>query len=793
MTARSSTADGELSQLCQDLRLLWEQAGGPSVRRLADRVGLGKTQVGAILSGGIRRPPDWDVMRGLVEAFYKYAHDHGREQELTIRAGVDEYWRPRHAVVEHAFSHGPRAQREHPPTAIGEPAAAAITLPQQLPPIAPHFAGRQAELSVLTASPAGPLLITGMAGVGKTTLAVAWAHQMASRFPDGQLYLNLRGFDPSGQTISPDQAVRVLLETLLPAPHHLPPGFEAQTGLYRSLLANKRMLVLLDNARDADQVRALLPGAPGCRALVTSRVDLAGLVASDGAFPLVLSVLPDIEARELLANRLGRQRVSAEPEAVRRLIAICGGLPIALAIVAARAAGRPDFSLSALADETDRARGGLSAFRLGDPSADARAVFSWSYQALSVPAARLFRLFGVVSFPDIGVHAAASLAGLPLEQTVALLEELCRAHLVAEAAPARYVLHDLMRAFATEMAQDEDDPATRELALLRYLDHHAYTAYAATMVLSPRRAPIGFDPAHDGVTPQPLSERADATRWFIAESEAVLIAAAQAAELGHDSHVWRLAWAVADFFEILGHFHDWVALQELAIAAARRSADRETYGRMLVIGGNACIHADDLDRALWHLEASHEVFERIGNLEWLARAVNDTGQVLERQGRYAEALKYAQRSLEIYCATGNLTGQARARNSCGWCHCMLGQHERAIEECGLAMAHYQIISDVSGEASVWDSLGHAHHGLRRHAVAIECYREALRCVRFVGDRYNEAGILVGLGDAQLDAGDEAEAQQSWRLSLAIYDELSEPEAGQVRQRLGSDRGSAGRS
>ncbi len=776
MAANPAGAE-ELAALCRDLRRLWEQAGGPSVRRLAEKVGLGKTQISVILSGGIRRPPDWYVVRGIVEAVYKHAHDHGRQQELTIRAGADEYWRPRHAAVERAAGRGAGVAEHAVDTAQ-------TSVPYQLPPVAPHFVGRLAELTALSASTGGPLLITGMAGVGKTTLAIAWAHEAAGLFPDGQLYLNLRGFDPSGQRVTPDRAVRVLLETLLPAGQTLPPGLDAQVGLYRSLLADRRMLVVLDNAHDADQVRVLLPGAAGCRAVVTSRMELTGLVTTDGAYALRLDVLPDAEAHQLLANRLGRPRVSAEPEAVTRLIAICGGLPLALAVVAARAASRRHFALAALADETDRARGSLNAFGLGDPSADTRAIFSWSYQALAAPAARLFRLLGVVASPDIGLAAVASLAGLPEAQAEATLAQLCRAHLVTEAAPGRFAMHDLMRAYAAELAGDEAVREESEAAHGRYLDYCVHTAFSAAMLLSPARVPIRLESARRAVTLSVLPDRAAAMRWFAVENDALLAAAGQAAARGHDRQVWQLAWAVADFYELHGRFHDWVAVQQLAIAAARRSGDAEIHGRMLLVGGNAHRHTGDLDGALRLYEASREVFERAGTLAWQARAVHGIGSILERQGRYEEALAHAQQALEIYRAAGDRTGEARAGNSLGWRYSLLGRHEQAISECRLALAYYQSAGDIRGQASTWDSLGHAHHGLGRNKEALDCYREALRGYRQAGDRYNQAGTMVHLGDVYLDAGEQAEAYHTWGQALEIYDRLKHPEAQRVRQRLG---------
>jgi tetratricopeptide (TPR) repeat protein len=687
---RAPTAgDDVLTQLCRDLRLLQEQAGGPSVRALAVTVGLGKSQVGSILNATIRRPPDWHVVRGLVEALYKYAHDHGREQRLSIRSGLEEYWRPRYAMVEHAYDRSTPRRRSPAPTDPG------AVVPRQLPPAVPHFVGRAAELTALTraadrsAGAHGPVLITGMAGVGKTTLAVAWARQATRLFPDGQMYVNLRGFDPSGLAVTPAQAVRGLLDALAVPPPMVPPGFEAQVGLYRSLLAERRMLVLLDNARDADQVRALLPGAPLCRVLVTSRVELTGLVAADGAYPLALDVLPDRDARRLLAHRLGRERVTAEPAAVDRLIAVCGRLPMALAIVAARGATRPDFPLSTIAEETDSALRGLGAFQVGDSSVDMRGVFSWSYRAPSAPAARVFRLLGQHAGPDVATTAVASLTGLPGSEVGPLMAELVRAHLVTEPAPGRYGLHDLLRTYAMELAGSVEEGYERDAARRRILDHYAHTGYAAALLLSPQRVPVPLAPTGPGVSPEPLADRDEALRWFAAERAVLLAATASADRTGYDAHAWLLGWDIADFLELRGHLHDWIAVQSHAVAAARRLADPEILARSLLILGTAYWRAGRVDDAFPPYHEALDVFGALGDPTWQARAVNGLGGLMERQGRSAEALAYAQRSLRLYRDAGDPEGEARAHNSLGWLHCQLGQYEEAIDHCQQALTRYR--------------------------------------------------------------------------------------------------------
>ena len=328
--------------------------------------------------------------------------------------------------------------------------------------------------------------------------------------------MNLRGFDPSGSPMVPGEAVRGFLDAFGVAPERVPVGTQAQADLYRSILAGRRVLVVLDNARDADHVRALLPGGPGCLAVVTSRHRMTSLVAAEGAYPLTLDLLTDAEATALLRRHLGPGRTDAEPAAAGRIVAACSGLPIALAIVAARAAAHPGFPLAALADELADARLGLDALDGGDLMTDMRAVFSWSYERLSPPAAAMFRLLGIHAGPDISAAAAASLAGDPADGTRRAgdpagsarraLGELARAHLVQEHTPGRFTFHDLLRAYAAELAQTVDTAADRTAATGRVLEHYFRTGYAGSLLLSPHRDPIRHRrPSSRSPTPTPRS------------------------------------------------------------------------------------------------------------------------------------------------------------------------------------------------------------------------------------------------------------------------------------------------
>ncbi len=445
------------------------------------------------------------------------------------------------------------------PAVPPEPAPVAAACPAQLPPEVAGFAGRAAELRWLHGllPEAGPVaLITGTAGVGKTALAIRFARQAAPGFPDGQLYVNLRGFDPASAPVPPGTALMGFFDALGVPPRHVPAGRDAQSGLLRTLLDGKRVLLLLDNARDADQVRPILPGSPGCLVLVTSRSQLTGLVVADGARLLPLGVLDGGEAASLLAGRLGPARVSAEPDAVAALVGRAAGLPLALSVTCARAASRPGALLSDLAAELADTRDRLDALRTGDASTDLRAVFSWSVDKLSAPAARAFRLLSLHPGPDISVPAAASLVAATLPQTRAALAELVRASLLAEDDAGRFGYHDLLRAYAAELSAATDGAADRDAALHRIIDHYLRTAHAAAARLFPARGQPRLPPrqpgvtaeefetapaGHDGASPDTGSYDA-ALAWFRAEQRVLRGVLELAVAHGLDEYCWKLAW-----------------------------------------------------------------------------------------------------------------------------------------------------------------------------------------------------------------------------------------------------------
>ncbi|MER6961324.1 BTAD domain-containing putative transcriptional regulator [Streptomyces sp. NPDC000618] len=693
------------------------------------------------------------------------------------------------------------------PAAAAGPAALPFP-PAQLPPGIPVFAGRSTELErlrALLADPGAPTaaptatpaaapaatptgvigVVGGPAGVGKTALVVRLAHEVADRFPDGQLYVNLRGFDPTAPPLSPQTALRGFLDALGVPAARIPDGLDAQAALYRALLAGRRLLVLLDNARDAAQVRPLLPGAPGCPVLVTSRDRLTGLVSADGARPLTLDVLTPAEARSALALRLGAARVSAEPRAVREIVSLTAGLPLALAMVAARAATFPAFALETLAEQLRAAHGGLEAFRDSDPATDVEAVFSWSYEALGVAAARLFRLLGLHPGPDFTVPTAAALAGEPVAGARVLLAELADAHLLAERSPGRYACHDLLRAYATELVHATESAGERRAAVRRLLDHCLHTAHAAALLFDAPTSVITpvapAEPALPSVRPQPLADESAALAWLTSERPVLLGALRLAVDHGLDAHVWQFAWTLERFHERCCHWPEYLALQRTALAAARRLDDPVALAQTHRALGRACMMLRLEDEALDQLRAS---------LDESARDVNQRAQshlalwaLRTRQGRHAEALDELAPALGLYEASGLRRGQADVLVATAWGQACLGDGRRALTLAHRGLALFQELGIRLAEGYTWDALGHVHGQLGRYQRSVTCYQRALALFREVGDLYNEACVLDRLGDARLAAGRPGDALGAWRRARDAFQDFDPVAAAEVRRKI----------
>ncbi|HWS31271.1 MAG TPA: tetratricopeptide repeat protein [Actinoplanes sp.] len=667
----------------------------------------------------------------------------------------------------------------------GAPARPNPVIPAELPPATACLAGRAAALQSLDrlllgageGRPAPIVAISGGPGTGKTTLAVHWAHSARGHFPDGQLFVNLRGFHPSGPVVSADQVMRMFLESLGVAPGQIPQSPDGQGNLYRSLLAARRVLVVLDNARDAEHVRPLLPGSGGSAAVVTSRNRLTGLVAVDGGTAVGLSALTPEGAAELVSRRLGADRIAAEPEAAAEIGRLCGYLPLALAIVAARAVVQAELPLAAFVTHLRAERDRLDALGGDEATIDVRAIFSWSYGVLSPAAARLFRLLGTHIVTDIGPGAAAALAGCPVDGVRAPLAELVRGSLLDETPDGRYTMHDLLRVYALETAAAEDPAAEREAATGRMLNHYVSRAVGASRgSVNPR---LGSPP----VAPAGFRDRDEAAAWFAAERQNLLTAQVTADTAGLDEQAWWLGWALSGYLQRSGHWQDGAETSRIALFAARRLGDvqREIYADRNL--GVAYARLGDFDKATPCYQRALTLYERCGDLAEAATTHLNLGWVADRRHDVAVALDHARQALALSRAVGDVRVEADALNTVGWYLIRLGEHRAALEPCREALALHLSIDHRAGQADTWDTIGYAHHHLGDHQQAVAAYREALPLYVAVSDRYHESLVLNHMGDSHRAAGDVAAAGDRWQEALRILDDLEHAEAAEVRAKI----------
>ncbi len=624
--------------------------------------------------------------------------------------------------------------------------------PRQLPQATPYFAGRLdqlAALSQLLEQPGGTATISaigGMAGVGKTALALQWAHQVAPDFPDGQLYVDLRGFDPSGTPMTVAEAVRGFLSALGVPAGQMPGTEQAQLGLYRSLLAGKRVLVVLDNARDVTQVRPLLPGSPTCRVIVTSRNQLAGLAAIEAARPLVLDVLSRDDARQVLAGRLGEGRLASDPDAVGQIIEASARLPLALSVIAARAATRVRVPLVRVAD--DLAGHGDSIAGTGWPPADVRAAFSWSYRHLEPTTARVFRFASLHPGPEFEPPAIAALTGLPPGEAARELDALARVCMINRAGPSRYDLHELLGAYAAELVAELDGADDQRAALTRLLDYYLRRAAMAMDVAFPaerhRRPAIG---PHEGQLPD-ITDADEAGAWLAAQRASLVAAVVFAADHGWPEHATKLAEIIFRYLDIDAQFADAIAVHASAVQAARDLGDPVAEAAALLNAGNTGLHQGRYQEGIARFRQALALCQQSGDSTGQARALAGLGLSHLLQGRPEPAVDCFSQSLALYRERGDLIGQARALGNLGFAALRKGRYAEASGYLTESLTISSDVGDQGGRARALANLGEVELKQHRYDQAEDYLRDALDGFRQVGDRVSAADAMISLGIAE---------------------------------------------
>lgn len=654
-------------------------------------------------------------------------------------------------------------------------------VPAQLPPAVAGFTGRAAALAELGSllparPPAGSIaVIAGTAGVGKTALAVHWAHRHRGDFPDGQLYVNLGGYAPSPPT-APERALAGFLRALGVPAEQVPVDADEAAALYRSLLADLRMLVVLDNASSPGQVRPLLPGGQGCLTVITSRDRLAGLVVRDGAHHLDLGVLSDDEALALLTDLLGAARTSAEPESVAELAALCARLPLALRIATAQLARHPRQPVGELAAEM-REGNRLAVLEVsGDEQSAVRAAFDLSHATLSPDARRLFQLAGLQPGSDVSTRAAAALAGNDAAEARRLLADLTTAHLLDERAPGRFAMHDLLRLYAAERAEQEISAADRAAATGRLCDHYLLMADAAARVLYPnmQRLPVppGLSTAVADVGT--MASHTDAQAWLDAERPNLVATVTWTAQHGPKQTAWLIADAMRGYFWTRRHHIDWLAVAEAGLAAAAAEQDWQAMVAADLSLAAAKRSLTRFDEAAGHLIQAADLARKAGWLQGEAAAVGSLANVFRDQGRMAEAAEQHRRALEIYRQTGSRGGEATSLVNLGNVLLEMGcPPDEATAPLIQSLAIYREIGARHAEANALNSLGCAYLIQGQYAEAQDHLNQALALHREIGSREGEADDLTNLAELHIDTGEYERARELATASLELARESDE--------------------
>lgn len=690
----------------------------------------------------------------------------------------------------------------------------------QLPADTGSFTGRRAELARLITRPDDPgpgrmggavliYAVDGMGGIGKTTLAVHAAHQLAPNFPDGCLFLDLHGFTRSVAPVEPGHALQRLLRALGVPGEQIPAEVDDQAALYRSRLAGKRMLIVLDNARTAGQVRPLLPAEPGCLVLVTSRRRLTAL---DEARPLSLDVLPRADAVALFGRIAGPRHLAGDPRTVERVVQLCGRLPLAVRIAAARLRARPTWTVAHLADRLADQHAILT--ELDDGERNIAAAFTLSLQELTRDQQQMLRLLGLHPGDDIDAYAAAALAAHPVNRATRLLEDLLDAHLLLQASPGRYRFHDLMRAYAADLAQAENSAEQRHAALTRLYDYYIYAAAMASDLIEGVIGHRRSDVRPADVPSPPVRAAAEAWAWLDAERRNLVAACAAAAGQGRPEDTIRLGSALVHYLHTGGHFADALAVHTHARSAAGRTGNLAIEAEQSLRLGHARTGQGGHQQAAEHLHQAlglfHDVDDpvgvartlcslsfvhwRLGHYEQAAeeaqRAVallreqgrfdaeawplDVLGLIRWRQGRYDEAAAHLEKAVAICRRRNDLVAEAWELDNLGAVRSNQGRHVEAVADLERSITLFRDLGNRDGEGYALNDLGVALQRQGRHAQAATCHEQAAGIFRQIGDRAGESQALNGLGFALHATGNPRQAHAHHTAALALASETGDP-------------------
>ncbi|MFI1827204.1 ATP-binding protein [Streptomyces sp. NPDC020412] len=651
------------------------------------------------------------------------------------------------------------------------------------------FIGRERELAWLRSAlpPRGEnaavviSAIGGIGGVGKTALAVHAAHQFMDRFPDLRLYVDLHGYDPAGQPpTAPTTVLGELLHLLGVPPDRVPAGLEARAAMFRNLLASRQVLLVLDNARDEQQVRPLLPGSPGCFVLVTSRNRLSGLEAKH----LDLDVFSEAEALALLKQIVGDDRVGAEPRDAADICHLVGYLGLGLSVAAHKLRSRPTWTLASYAARLRSEHGRLRELSVGDRAV--AAAFAVSYNLLPKQHQRLFRLLASHPGAACTPHSTAALLNASPQEAEDLLEGLLDQYMVQQREHGRYHMHDLLRAFAQMCADAEDASATTCAAVERLACWYLVTAHAARRFLFPTDPERTFEAVTEPRHPLPMTDSAQALSWCEAERKTLTALVRATAEAGLDNLTWQIPWVLFSFFRLRGHYGDWVSTHLLALKAAERLDHPAARANTLNNLGLAYWRLRRLEDAIACYEQALPLHRAVGNQVNEANSLTNLGLVYSELQRYDQAIAYYRRALHLRWETGDRQGEGTTLNNLGLVYVETGRYDESLACFQQALLLHQQTGVRLSQGITLDNIGIVYRDTGLLEEALTNLLQALDIRRDMGDREGVASTLKSLGDTYLRTGDKARARNCWTESAALYDDLSSPEAAEVRKRLSDD-------
>jgi tetratricopeptide (TPR) repeat protein len=682
---------------------------------------------------------------------------------------------------------------DRPPDEDARTSALLSRVPRQIPFDTPDFTGRAddvARLDELRAkrrarSPNAIVIsaLDGTAGAGKTTLAVHWAHRVRREFEDGDLFINLRGFDFE-RPVEPAEALDYFLRALGVPPKHIPRTLQEKSALYRTVMDNREMLVVLDNAATSEQVRPLIPGADKTFVLVTSRNRLSGLVAREAATRITIGLLSKSESLDLLERIVGRERLAAEPEPSQELVRLTAGLPLAIRIVGERIASRRTASLAtfveALHDENER----LDYLATHDDETTAvRAVFDWSYHALGSEDASAFRLLGLHAGAEVSLHAARSLLSLSSTASTQTLSRLASVHLIEEVAVDRYSFHDLLRVYAKDKLAKIESGGSQRAAVERCLLYYLYTANAANTLIMPQRQRVNTVESEQPIEITQISTYEDALAWCDRERENISIGIQQAYDYDLHHIAWQTAVVMRGYFNLRKHWNEWISTHSVALKAAQAASDRYGEGRILNGLGTAYKQIGAVSESLSLHRKALALRERIGDLRGTASALDSLGNAYRAAGRTPDSVACYERSLAIRIKIGDSHGQAWSLNNLGEARSDTGDLAAAKELFMSALPLRRHVGDRWGEGLTLHNMGVACSLRHESSAAHGWLKAALNVRQEIGDRWGSARTYFALGRILHDEGDSVGARELLQHALILFEDLDDPQADEVRYLL----------